>query len=120
VLGGAFDLPHAQTHTIVLPHVLAFNAPAMPDVVERIARSTGAADPAAALFDLAASGGAPTGLSALGLRAEDADEVVDAIVAATPASNPRPVDAAAVRQLLADAVAGVRPAIAATGEGAYR
>ena len=31
VLGGMFDLPHAQTHAVVLPHVLAFNAPAAPD-----------------------------------------------------------------------------------------
>ena len=27
VLGGTFDLPHARTHAVVLPHVLAFNAP---------------------------------------------------------------------------------------------
>ena len=30
VLGGTFDLPHAQTHAMVLPYVLAFNAPAAP------------------------------------------------------------------------------------------
>ena len=31
VLGGAYNLPHAQTHAIVLPYVLAFNGPAAPD-----------------------------------------------------------------------------------------
>ena len=31
VLGGMFDLPHAETHAVVLPHVLALNAPAVPD-----------------------------------------------------------------------------------------
>ena len=30
VLGGTFDLPHARTHAVVLPHVLAFNAPVRP------------------------------------------------------------------------------------------
>ena len=27
-LGGSFNLPHAETHTIVLPHALAYNAAA--------------------------------------------------------------------------------------------
>ncbi|WP_345524451.1 maleylacetate reductase [Nocardioides endophyticus] len=38
VLGGMFDLPHAQTHAVVLPHVLAFNVPHAPDAEQRIAR----------------------------------------------------------------------------------
>ena len=29
VLGGTFDLPHAETHAVVLPYVLAFNEPAI-------------------------------------------------------------------------------------------
>ncbi len=29
-LGGTFDLPHAETHTIMLPHALAYNAPTVP------------------------------------------------------------------------------------------
>ncbi len=29
-LGGSFNLPHAETHTIVLPHALAYNAAAAP------------------------------------------------------------------------------------------
>ena len=37
VLGGAFDLPHAQTHAVVLPHVLALNAPAVPAIARRVA-----------------------------------------------------------------------------------
>ena len=38
-LGGMFDLPHSETHTIVLPHALAYNAPAVPKAVG--ARSPG-------------------------------------------------------------------------------
>ena len=41
-LGGTFDLPHAETHTIVLPHALAYNAPAVPEAAARIARAIGA------------------------------------------------------------------------------
>ena len=33
-LGGTFDLPHSETHTIVLPHALAYNAPAVPKAVD--------------------------------------------------------------------------------------
>jgi acetyl-CoA acetyltransferase len=41
VLGGAYDLPHAETHTVVLPHAVAFNAPAVPEVMERVVRALG-------------------------------------------------------------------------------
>jgi maleylacetate reductase len=41
-LGGAFDLPHAQLHAIVLPHVLAFNADWAPGSAARIAEALGA------------------------------------------------------------------------------
>src|ERR1700758_627342 len=37
VLGGKYNLPHAQTHATVLPYVLAFNGPAAPDAEHRIA-----------------------------------------------------------------------------------
>jgi alcohol dehydrogenase class IV len=108
VLGGAFDLPHAQTHTIVLPHVVAFNAPAMPAVADRLGRALGG-DPATALYDLAAAIGAPLALTDVGLPGDGIDEVVAPILAAVPPSNPRAVDAGGLRALLADAAAGVRP-----------
>jgi hypothetical protein len=44
VLGGRFGLPHAATHAIVLPYVVAYNAVAAPDAADgsrpRWARST--------------------------------------------------------------------------------
>ena len=42
-----------ETHTIVLPHALAYNAPAVPDAMARISRAIGAADAARGLYDLA-------------------------------------------------------------------
>ncbi len=81
-LGGSFNLPHAETHTVVLPHATAYTAPATPEAMSRIARALGAhsADPslaASGLFDLAASLGAPTSLAALGLKAADLDKAAD-------------------------------------------
>ena len=45
-IGGTFDLPHAETHTIILPHATAYNAPAAPEAMARIARALGVSDPA--------------------------------------------------------------------------
>src|SRR4051812_8185897 len=74
VLGGAFDLPHAELHTVVLPQVTAFLEPALPDVMARVARALGdrGRDGAAVgLHDLAAAIGAPTTLERIGMRRED-------------------------------------------------
>lgn len=49
VLGGRFELPHAQMHAIVLPHVLAFNASAAPQAAARIAGALAPTTPLTAL-----------------------------------------------------------------------
>jgi maleylacetate reductase len=107
-LGGAFGLPHAETHAVVLPHVAAFNAPAAPDALRRAARALGADDAAGALFDLAAGLGCPASLRALGLREDQLDAAADAVVE-TPYPNPRPFRRDEVRALLDDAWHGLRP-----------
>lgn len=38
-LGGSFNLPYAETHTDVLPHAIAYNAPMIPGVMEKLARA---------------------------------------------------------------------------------
>jgi maleylacetate reductase len=48
VLGGRFDLPHPETHVVVLPYVLAFNADAAPDSVAKIAEALGTPMPSPA------------------------------------------------------------------------
>jgi alcohol dehydrogenase class IV len=110
-LGGAFDLPHAETHSVVLPHVVAFQQPAAPAAMDRVSDALAAApaSAAAALFDLAGSLGVPVSLAAIGMPADGAEQVVDQIVAAVPADNPRPVGADDVRAILAAAYAGTRP-----------
>ena len=103
-LGGAFDLPHAETHSVLLPHALAFNAPAVPDVMSRLEPVLGA-EPAVALQALGRRLGAPTGLAALGMPEEGVDRAAD-LAMANAYWNPRPLDRAGIRSLLVRAWTG--------------
>lgn len=109
-LGGSFDLPHAETHTVILPHAMAYNTPAAPEAMAAIQAALGRADTPAAtgLFDLAAGLGAPTSLKELGMREEDLDRAAD-IALANPYWNPQPVEPQPLRQLLQNAYEGRRP-----------
>ncbi|MDD0815813.1 maleylacetate reductase [Curvibacter sp. HBC28] len=110
-LGGSFNLPHAETHSVVLPHALAFNLGHAPQAAQRLARALGLDQPGAvagALWDLAQSLGAPMSLRELGLQATDV-ETACALAMTQQYPNPRPLDARAVRQLLQQAYEGVRP-----------
>lgn len=107
-LGGTFDLPHAETHTVVLPHAAAYNAPAAPEAMARAARALGATDAPTALYDLARSLGAPVALKDLGMPEAGLDRAADLAVA-NPYWNPRPIKREAIRALLDDAFWGRRP-----------
>ncbi len=107
VLGGAFDLPHAETHTVVLPHALAYNAPAVPDAMRALRAALGSPSPAGAIYDIAATGGAPTSLRELGMP-EDGIEHGVRLSLQNPYLNPRPLDSSALRQLLRNAWEGRR------------
>ena len=108
-LGGSFNLPHAETHTIVLPHALAYNAKAAPVAMQRIARALKADSAPQAVFDLARDNGAPVALKDIGLQLADLDRACD-IALHNQYPNPRPLERAALRQLLQDAFDGARPA----------
>ena len=109
VLGGSFDLPHAETHTVILPHAAAYNAPAAEDAMARVARALGADSAPQALFDMAKNAGAPTSLRELGMPEAGLDRAAE-IAAANPYTNPRPIERHAIRTLLDDAWHGRRPA----------
>lgn len=100
VLGGMFNLPHAQTHAVVLPHVLAFNAPAAPDAAARIADALGAADAVSGLVGLLDSLDAPRALRDLGMRESDIPAAAAAILPAVPQDNPAPVTVENMERLL--------------------
>jgi len=107
-LGGTFNLPHAETHTIVLPHALAYNRDAAPGAMKRIARALDADDAAQGTFELARTNGAPTALKDIGMKESDIDIAVD-IALKSPYWNPRPVERAPLRALIEAAYEGRRP-----------
>jgi alcohol dehydrogenase class IV len=108
-LGGSFSLPHAETHTVVLPHAAAYNRDAAAEAMARVARALGAADAPAGLYDLARRIGAPLALKDIGLKESDLDRAADLAVQ-NPYYNPRPIERAAIRRLLDDAFHGRPPA----------
>jgi len=107
-LGGSFNLPHAEVHTVVLPHALAYNAAHAPEAMRRIARALGTESAGAGLFDLAQRLGVPVALKDIGMPAEGLDRAADLAVQ-TPYPNPRPLERAAIRELLQHAFDGARP-----------
>jgi len=108
-LGGSYNLPHAETHTIVLPHVLAYNASAAPAAMQRIAKALGTSDAAQGMYDLAKLLGAPTALADISMAAEELDRCAD-IATQNAYWNPRPIEKTAIRALLENAYYGKRPA----------
>jgi len=110
-LGGTFNLPHAETHTVVLPYATAYNRDAAPEAMVRIRRALGAfdeGDAARGLLALARAIGAPTSLRAIGMPADGLERAADLAVQ-NPYFNPRPIERAAIRELLERAYAGAGP-----------
>jgi maleylacetate reductase len=107
-LGGTFNLPHAEVHTVILPHALAYNAKHAPRAMQRIARALGTNDAATGVFELARRLGAPTALQAIGMPAAGLDRAAE-LAAQTPYPNPRPLELAALRELLQRAFDGTPP-----------
>ena len=107
-LGGAFNLPHSETHAVVLPHVVAYNAAAAPDAMARLCRALGAENPALGLFELGRRIGAPRALKDLGMPESGIERAAD-LALANPYGNPRPLEREAIRNLIADAWSGAPP-----------
>jgi len=107
-LGGTFNLPHAETHTVVLPHAVAYNRAAAPEAMRAAARAVGAEDAALGLHALARSLGAPLALKDIGMREADLDRAAE-LATKSPYYNPRPVEYQALRSLLDDAYFGREP-----------
>ncbi|MET0135619.1 MAG: maleylacetate reductase and hydroxyquinol 1,2-dioxygenase domain-containing protein [Kibdelosporangium sp.] len=108
-LGGSFGLPHAETHTVVLSHVMGYNASAAPEAMRRIASALGVSDAPTGVHDLIAGLGAPLSLRELGLAETDLGKVAE-LAATEPYPNPRPVITSDIGSLIHDAWSGKRPA----------
>jgi maleylacetate reductase len=109
VLGGAFDLPHAPTHTVILPHALAYNRNAAPRAMTGIANALGGKDGPEAVYELAARLNAPLSLESLGFAHSDIERAVE-LALARPYPNPKPLDAERLSVLLTNAWRGNPPA----------
>ncbi|MFE4552630.1 maleylacetate reductase [Streptomyces sp. NPDC056785] len=109
VLGGMFNLPHAATHAVVLPYVLAFNGAAAPEAEQRLASAFGTPTAGEGLALLRDRLDAPRSLQGLGMPSEGVAAAAEAVVAAAPAGNPRPVTPRAVTELLGKAWEGADP-----------
>ena len=105
VLGGMFDLPHAELHAALLPYTAAFLLPAAPEA--------GAASPPRSTRTIAAAGivalardlGTPRSLAALGLTEDDAVRAA-AVAAPEVPDLPRRPTPAELEDLLRRAVRG--------------
>ena len=109
VLGGSFNLPHAETHSIVLPHAVRYNQSSAPEAMQRIERAIGAADAAGGIFDLEKKLGLPLRLADIGMKEADLERAAR-IATEAPYPNPRKVEYAPVLELLWAAYQGRRPA----------
>ncbi|SJL03350.1 related to Maleylacetate reductase [Armillaria ostoyae] len=107
-LGGTFNMPHAETHTVILPHSMAYNAPYAQEAMEKVAKILGVSNAAQGIFDLSKSLGAPSTLKELGMKEEDLEKAAD-IASKSPYPNPAPLEKEKMLLLLKNAYAGVRP-----------
>jgi alcohol dehydrogenase class IV len=106
VLGGAFDLAHAQTHAVVLPYVMDLFASTAPDAASRVSHAVGGPDAASGLFALREELGVVGSLRELGMPEGGIDDAATRVAALVPPSTPRPVDPAMLRALIGAAWAG--------------
>ncbi|RMD39403.1 hypothetical protein DV735_g5719, partial [Chaetothyriales sp. CBS 134920] len=106
-LGGSFNLPHAETHTIVLPHALAYNAPAVPDAMAKLAAALPESDGDAikGLNTLLEKLKVKRALKDFGMKEEDIDQAAE-IAVSNQYPNPRPLDKAKIREVIRRCWAG--------------
>lgn len=107
-LGGSFNLPHAETHAIVLPHAARYNRDAAPEAMARVARALGADDAPGGLYDLELKLNLKMRLADIGMREADLERAAR-IALESPYPNPRPVQCEGVLALLRAAYEGRRP-----------
>ena len=88
VLGGTFNLPHAETHSVVLRYVAALNLPAVPETAKALAIALEGEDAINALNQLYHGVGAPKSLAELGMPEKGIAEAVERVLAAVPRGNP--------------------------------
>jgi alcohol dehydrogenase class IV len=107
-LGGSFNLPHAEVHTVIIPHAAYYNADAAAGAMTRIAQALGSDSAARGLYDLAVAVGAKVALKDIGMQESDLDKAAD-LATQNPYYNPKPVTRQGIRELLEQAYHGQPP-----------
>ncbi|MBZ9653456.1 maleylacetate reductase [Phyllobacterium lublinensis] len=107
-LGGTFNLPHAETHAVILPHALAYNAAAVPDVMSSLGEALGTNNVPLFFYELAGRIGADRSLHSLGMDESGVSVAVDEAFA-NPYWNPRPLERMEIEALLCRAFNGESP-----------
>lgn len=108
IFGGTFNTPHAQTHTVLLPHSIAYNAKAAAAGTGLLAEALDVNDAAQGIYQLAKTLGAPSGLRDLGVKEGDLDQAADMAVESA-INNPEPITRDRIRLLLENAYLGRAP-----------
>jgi alcohol dehydrogenase class IV len=108
LLGGAYRLPHAELHAVVLPHAVHFVTPAARPQLARLAGSLGVDDVAGGIWDLGRRLGTPASLAELGLAEAELDRAAGQAVARV-VQTPRRAGVSELRALLEAAWQGGRP-----------
>ncbi len=108
IIGGALGLPHAETHALILPHVISYNTTAAPQTIDQLSEITGSENPAEAIFERAVLLGVEMSLASFGVTETDIDHV-SGLAVSNPYSNPAPLDLMAIRALLENALHGRKP-----------
>jgi alcohol dehydrogenase class IV len=110
-LGGSFGLPHAQTHTVVLPHAMAYNYSHAREAMDKIQQAIGATEDApTAFWNLEKKLGTVISLKELGMKEEDVPKAAD-IASTAQYPNPAPLERAKLVQLLENACSGKPPVL---------
>ncbi|KAK2030319.1 iron-containing alcohol dehydrogenase [Colletotrichum zoysiae] len=112
--GGSLNLPHAETHSVFLPHSIAYNAQSfsedtMTRLSSALAQSTenSAEGIVTGLNELLRLLEIPSGLKDLGMQEADIDRVAG-VASDTPYWNPRPLEKPKIREIVRRAWAGER------------
>lgn len=107
VLGGLYGLDHGRMNAVVLPHALAYNKPAIPEVYERLSAVLGG-DAAGKLYDLARDLETPASLLDIGMPEEGVRRAA-ALIVKEASSNVQPINEEQAVAFLANCAKGERP-----------
>ncbi|TWI54710.1 maleylacetate reductase [Halalkalibacter nanhaiisediminis] len=112
VIGGTCGLSHAETHSVMLPYVLSYNADHIPDAIKVLSHvfESNENDVSGALFDFSLSLGVPMSLEEIGMKKEEIEVVVNQI-SELSFYNPRPIEKQQIREMLKSAYQGIRPTV---------